>query len=210
MGEIAPMLAHFGYDPHGNPPNYGKWSASFDEYLDSRLFVGKPDKFVVDNTNDIKAHDQDWEEIGETKIWFGGTENPLSAERVKSLSKKDTAPRGRKDEIKDFDQWSKEEQTTSGPFFQRRTIILSLVNQCLAFVDRNEVIELYYTLVVNGEASDLWKSGFQGWLDKGNQPLFSFVAQWSRNLISIKGEEEIILACWNYLFIYQYLPSCGK
>ena len=77
MGEIAPMLAHFGYDPHGNPPNYGKWSASFDEYLDSRLFVGKPDKFVVDNTNDIKAHDQDWEEIGETKIWFGGTENPL-------------------------------------------------------------------------------------------------------------------------------------
>jgi protein-tyrosine sulfotransferase len=72
MGEIAPMLAHFGYDPHGNPPNYGK-----------------PDKFVVDNTNDIKAHDQDWEEI---------------AERVKSLSKKDTAPRGRKDEIKDFDQ----------------------------------------------------------------------------------------------------------
>ena len=118
MGEIAPMLAHFGYDPHGNPPNYGKWSASFDEYLDSRLFVGKPDKFVVDNTNDIKAHDQDWEEIGETKIWFGGTENPLSAERVKSLSKKDTAPRGRKDEIKDFDQWSKEEQTTSGPFFK--------------------------------------------------------------------------------------------
>ena len=210
MGEIAPMLAHFGYDPHGNPPNYGKWSASFDEYLDSRLFVGKPDKFVVDNTNDIKAHDQDWEEIGETKIWFGGTENPLSAERVKSLSKKDTAPRGRKDEIKDFDQWSKEEQTTSGPFFQRRTIILSLVNQCLAFVDRNEVIELYYTLVVNGEASDLWKSGFQGWLDKGNQPLFSFVAQWSRNLISIKGEEEVILACWNCLFIYQYLSSCGK
>jgi len=54
---------------------------------------------------------------------------------------------------------------------------LSIVNQCLAFVDRNEVIELYYTLVVNGEASDLWKSGFQGWLDKGNQPLFSFVAQ---------------------------------
>ena len=177
MGEIAPMLAHFGYDPHGNPPNYGKWSASFDEYFDSRLFEGKPDKFVVDNTNDIKAHDQDWEEIGETKIWFGGTENPLSAERVKSLSKKDTAPRGRKDEIKDFDQWSKEEQTTSAPFFQRRTIILSLVNQCLAFVDRNEVIELYYTLVVNGEASDLWKSGFQGWLDKGSQPLFSFVAQ---------------------------------
>ena len=28
-----------------------------------------------------------------------------SAEKVKSLSKKDTAPRGKKDEIKDFDQW---------------------------------------------------------------------------------------------------------
>ena len=45
---------------------------------------------MVDNTNDIKAHDQDWEEI---------------AEKVKSLSKKDTMPRGSKhDEIKDFDQ----------------------------------------------------------------------------------------------------------
>lgn len=73
MGEIAPMLKHFGYDPEGNPPNYGK-----------------PDKFVVDNTNDIKKHDKDWEEI---------------AEKVKKLSKKDTAPRGAKrDDIKDFDQ----------------------------------------------------------------------------------------------------------
>jgi len=54
---------------------------------------------------------------------------------------------------------------------------LSLVNQCLAFLDRNEVIELYLTLVVNGEASDLWNSGFQGWLDKGIRPLFSFVAK---------------------------------
>ena len=34
------------------------------------MFVGKPDKFVVDNTNDIKAHDQDWEEIGEIKISY--------------------------------------------------------------------------------------------------------------------------------------------
>ena len=24
MAEIAPMLAHFGYDPEGNPPNYGE------------------------------------------------------------------------------------------------------------------------------------------------------------------------------------------
>eukprot|EP00090_Calanus_glacialis_P028383 TRINITY_DN4561_c0_g1_i1.p1 TRINITY_DN4561_c0_g1~~TRINITY_DN4561_c0_g1_i1.p1 ORF type:complete len:380 (-),score=107.11 TRINITY_DN4561_c0_g1_i1:494-1633(-) len=73
MGNIAPMLAHFGYDPEGNPPNYGK-----------------PDKFVVDNTNDIKKNDAEWEEI---------------AEKVKSLSKKDTMPRGAKnDESKDFDQ----------------------------------------------------------------------------------------------------------
>ena len=55
MAQIAPMLAHFGYDPEGNPPNYGK-----------------PDQFVVDNTNDIKAHDEEWEEI---------------AEKVKQLSK---------------------------------------------------------------------------------------------------------------------------
>lgn len=73
MASIAPMLAHFGYDPEGNPPNYGK-----------------ADKIVVENTNDIKEHDKDWNEI---------------AEKVKSLSKKDTMPRGGKhDEIKDFDQ----------------------------------------------------------------------------------------------------------
>jgi len=72
MANIAPMLAHFGYDPEGNPPNYGK-----------------ADKIVIDNTNDIKAHDDDWNEI---------------AEKVKSLSKKDTMPRGGKHEdIKDFD-----------------------------------------------------------------------------------------------------------
>ena len=98
-----------------------------------------------------QRHKSPWSGLGrdwwdQSKIWVWGTKHSLSAERVKSLSKKDTAPRGRKDEIKDFDQWSKEEQTTSGPFFQRRTIILSLVNQCLAFLDRNEVIELYYTL----------------------------------------------------------------
>ena len=91
MANIAPMLAHFGefyssvvmgkvfmidvsgYDPDANPPNYGK-----------------ADKVVIDNTNDIKSHDDEWEEI---------------AEKVKSLSKKDTMPRGSKnDEIKDFDQ----------------------------------------------------------------------------------------------------------
>merc|ERR1712228_934980 len=39
MASIAPMLAHFGYDPEGNPPNYGKADAQ-----------------VIENTNDIKHH----------------------------------------------------------------------------------------------------------------------------------------------------------
>lgn len=73
MANIAPMLAHFGYDPDANPPNYGK-----------------ADQVVIENTNDIKEHNKDWDEI---------------AEKVKSLSKKDTMPRGGKhDDIKDFDQ----------------------------------------------------------------------------------------------------------
>ena len=64
---------------------------------------------MVDNTNDIKKHDRDWEEIGEDEMEEEDeTEDDDNlafspAERVKSLSKKDTAPRGKKDEIKDFD-----------------------------------------------------------------------------------------------------------
>merc|ERR1719219_2197682 len=57
MANIAPMLEKMGYDPHGNPPNYGK-----------------PDDEVVKNTNDVKAHNDDWEKQGEI---------------VKKLSKKD-------------------------------------------------------------------------------------------------------------------------
>ena len=48
MAEIAPMLAHFGYDPNANPPNYGK-----------------PDNLVVKNTNDIQEHGEVWEHKGE-------------------------------------------------------------------------------------------------------------------------------------------------
>jgi len=48
MADVAPMLAHFGYDPAGNPPNYGK-----------------PDQFVLDNTHDIQEHDDEWEEIAD-------------------------------------------------------------------------------------------------------------------------------------------------
>lgn len=72
MADIAPMLAHFGYDPNANPPNYGK-----------------PDQFVIENTKDIKKHDTEWEEI---------------AEQVKKLSKKDTMPRAKPDDSKDFEQ----------------------------------------------------------------------------------------------------------
>ena len=68
MAEIAPMLAHFGYDPEGNPPNYGEGViACGSSHFVNDLFSGKPDKFVVDNTNDIKQHDRDWEEIGNYK-----------------------------------------------------------------------------------------------------------------------------------------------
>ena len=48
MANIAPMLEKMGYDPNGNPPNYGT-----------------PDEEVVKNTNDVKAHAEDWEKQGE-------------------------------------------------------------------------------------------------------------------------------------------------
>ncbi|KAG8335794.1 protein-tyrosine sulfotransferase-like [Homalodisca vitripennis] len=44
MAEIAPMLAKLGYDPNGNPPNYGS-----------------PDAFVADNTRRIRDQIQLWE-----------------------------------------------------------------------------------------------------------------------------------------------------
>ena len=48
MAEVAPMLKTMGYDPNANPPNYGD-----------------ADKEVIDNTNDIKKHNDDWEKQGE-------------------------------------------------------------------------------------------------------------------------------------------------
>lgn len=39
MASVAPMLANLGYDPHANPPDYGK-----------------PDTFVLQNTNFIKQN----------------------------------------------------------------------------------------------------------------------------------------------------------
>ncbi|KAG1696930.1 Protein-tyrosine sulfotransferase [Nymphon striatum] len=47
MHKIAPMLSVLGYDPHSNPPDYGK-----------------PDTFVVKNTNDINKNKQNWERKG--------------------------------------------------------------------------------------------------------------------------------------------------
>ncbi len=48
MAEVAPMLKHFGYDPHGNPPKYGQ-----------------PDGEVVKNTNDVLENGSKWDHIGE-------------------------------------------------------------------------------------------------------------------------------------------------
>lgn len=48
MANIAPMLEKMGYDPNGNPPNYGT-----------------PDKEVVKNTNEIKENNEVWEKQGE-------------------------------------------------------------------------------------------------------------------------------------------------
>lgn len=48
MADIAPMLQTMGYDPNGNPPNYGT-----------------PDDEVIKNTKDVKEHNEDWEKQGE-------------------------------------------------------------------------------------------------------------------------------------------------
>merc|ERR1719273_1230536 len=48
MAEIAPMLEKMGYDPHGNPPKYGD-----------------ADKEVIDNTINIKQHNEEWDKQGE-------------------------------------------------------------------------------------------------------------------------------------------------
>jgi protein-tyrosine sulfotransferase len=45
MAELAPMLAHFGYDPNANPPNYGQ-----------------PDGEVVKNTDEIHKNEAKWQE----------------------------------------------------------------------------------------------------------------------------------------------------
>lgn len=44
MADIAPMLSVLGYDPYANPPAYGS-----------------PDAFVADNTKQIRANVQLWE-----------------------------------------------------------------------------------------------------------------------------------------------------
>ena len=50
MGVIAPMLEKMGYDPNGNPPNYGT-----------------PDTEVVKNTKEVKEHEDIWNKQG--KNW---------------------------------------------------------------------------------------------------------------------------------------------
>lgn len=45
MPQIAPMLAKLGYDPRGNPPNYGQ-----------------PDAFVLEKMNELDQHRDDWQQ----------------------------------------------------------------------------------------------------------------------------------------------------
>lgn len=48
MANIAPMLATLGYDPYGNPPNYGQ-----------------ADAFVTNNTKRIQKEQGKWEDKAE-------------------------------------------------------------------------------------------------------------------------------------------------
>lgn len=48
MANIAPMLATLGYDPYGNPPNYGQ-----------------ADAIVANNTKRIQREQSKWEDIAE-------------------------------------------------------------------------------------------------------------------------------------------------
>jgi len=43
MDSVAPMLKKLGYDPQGNPPNYGE-----------------PDSVVIENMNEISKNRDDW------------------------------------------------------------------------------------------------------------------------------------------------------
>ena len=54
MGSIAPMLRTLGYDPEGNPPNYGK-----------------PDPRVADNTMHIQQNLEYWRKREEELLRHG-------------------------------------------------------------------------------------------------------------------------------------------
>ncbi|VDO94132.1 unnamed protein product [Heligmosomoides polygyrus] len=43
MDEVAPMLRQLGYDPHANPPNYGK-----------------PDELVEKKTDEVHRNSEQW------------------------------------------------------------------------------------------------------------------------------------------------------
>lgn len=45
MAEVAPMLAVLGYDPHANPPNYGK-----------------PETFVMEKMKKLASEREEWEQ----------------------------------------------------------------------------------------------------------------------------------------------------
>lgn len=70
MADIAPMLSVLGYDPLGNPPNYGN-----------------PDSFVIDNTKDVQAHKTHWEDVA-SKVALT-SKSKLADGRNVSLHKED-------------------------------------------------------------------------------------------------------------------------
>ena len=91
MGVIAPMLEKMGYDPNGNPPNYGT-----------------PDTEVVKNTKEVKEHEDIWNKQGMNwasvlrEVFFSKSNLGTSlifffvlGEIVKQLSKKDIGPTGK-------------------------------------------------------------------------------------------------------------------
>uniref|UniRef100_A0A915CZC5 Protein-tyrosine sulfotransferase n=1 Tax=Ditylenchus dipsaci TaxID=166011 RepID=A0A915CZC5_9BILA len=64
MASIAPMLNVLGYDPHANPPNYGK-----------------PDDIVLQKTKDVHEHGDEW--------YHKGVENVNDPQRVDPPHKPD-------------------------------------------------------------------------------------------------------------------------
>uniref|UniRef100_T1J9P8 Protein-tyrosine sulfotransferase n=1 Tax=Strigamia maritima TaxID=126957 RepID=T1J9P8_STRMM len=74
MASVAPMLAMLGYDPNGNPPNYGN-----------------PDSFVIDNTKDIRENSKHWSKLADEVV--AGKKYPGSADTRQMIKDQSEEPR---------------------------------------------------------------------------------------------------------------------